>query len=79
MQLFHTQSLYSNNGRINEIYSFSKDVRFNKNFRDRRMPIRCHAREMIEDTCGCHLPLSENMTPRCFVTIYLFDYRLVHE
>ena len=64
-QLSHTESLYSSNGRMNEMYNFSSDYLLTLNFRALKRLTLVQAFRDILLTCSFHVQVLENVRPKC--------------
>ena len=64
-QLSHTESLYSSNGRTNEIYIFSCDFLLTLNLRTLKRLSLVQALTDILFTCSVHVHLLVNVKPKC--------------
>ena len=64
-QLSHTESLYSSNDRMNEIYNFSSDFLLTLNLRVLKRLSLVQAFRDILLTCSFHVQELENVRPKC--------------
>ena len=64
-QLSHTESPYSSNGRMNEIYNFSSDFLLTLNLRALKRLSIVQAFRDIFLTCSFHVQVLENVRPKC--------------
>ena len=64
-QLSHTESLYSSNGRMNEMYNFSSDYLLTLNLRVLKRLSLVQAFRDILLTCSFHVQVFENVRSKC--------------
>ena len=64
-QLSNTESLYSSNGRMNEIYNFSSDYLLTLNLRALKRLSLVQAFRDILLTCSFHVQVLVNVRPKC--------------
>ena len=64
-QLSHTESLYSSNGRMNEMYNFSSDFLLTLNLRALKRLTLVQAFRDVLLTCSFHVQVLENVRPKC--------------
>ena len=64
-QLSHTESLYSSNGRMNEMYNFSSDFLLTLNLRALKRLTLVQAFRDILLTCSFQVQVFENVRPKC--------------
>ena len=64
-QLSHTESIYSSNGQMNEMYNFSSDFLLTLNLRALKRLSLVQAFRDILLTCSFHVQVLENVRHKC--------------